>query len=113
MTSLITVTIGRNVGTLPMPRNEWDEFRNQVKTSLFQDGGATQVFGPFDGQGSWTDADGELIVEDSSTFTALTDRRGFADELGAQLSDLALLYGQDAIAYSIGEAQLAVAPAYA
>ena len=69
--SLVTVTIGRNVGTTPMSDAVWAEFRNQVTTVLRTI--SDDVFGPFDGYGEW-----EGVTEESTTFTALTVSNSFS-----------------------------------
>ena len=98
--SLVTVTIGRNVGTTPMVDAVWDTFRAQVRTVLSTL--SDDVFGPFDGVGEW---DG--VREESTTFTAVTNVPGNPSTVDEQLAMIAGWYAQDAIAWSYGAGRLA------
>lgn len=98
--SLVTVTIGRNVGSAPMTGNEWADFKSLVHSYLRSFAGT--VFGPFEGVGEW---DG--IVEESAVLTAITNYPANPAAVDAQLRVFCDDFKQDAIAWSYGPARLA------
>ena len=99
--SLVTVTIGRNVGDRPMTNLAWSTFRANVRANLDRELGGT-TFGPFDGLGQW---DG--LEEESTAFTHLSALPVSVKRLDNVLASLARLFEQDAIAWSYGQARLA------
>lgn len=104
--SLITVTFGRNVGTTPLTTTAWHLFKSDVRDHVTTLTRARETFGPFTGQGSWTD-DGRVIHEDSVTFTFISGIPVWREHVDSILSELARDYEQDAIAWSYGPAMLA------
>lgn len=101
--SLVTVSIGRNVGDTPMAEGAWAEFISEV--SLYVGGitRATARYGPFLGTGEWNG-----VAEDTATLTFITGRPVAPSDLGDILSALSRLFNQDAIAWSYGPAFLAL-----
>jgi hypothetical protein len=100
---VLTVTIGRGIGILPMDDVLWQEFRNTVREHLANLLRPTDVFGWFDGVGVW-----EGQPEESAVLTMIvgyTTRQAHVDSV---LSALAERFSQDAIAYSFGPGNLAV-----
>lgn len=100
----ITVTIGRNVGPLPLARDEWNGFQQDVRDALH-----VSLNVPYRdieahaGRGEW---DG--VAEDSIKFSVLVpgyDGTGYAP-LRAQLAIIRDNYRQDAIALSVAESEL-------
>lgn len=93
-----TISIGRNVGDKPLSADRWLAFRYAVKNEL--------------GEGATVHVDGALSVgewqgvsEEAATWVAdITPER--ASVLGRHLAKVALEYGQDAIALTLGETRL-------
>lgn len=103
MVSVVTVSIGRCVGDVPMPDGRWSAFQDAVRFAL--SGCESTVF--VDGAssvGRWCDeATGSEVSEDSATWVAECGRPELLAEL---LAVLAGQYGQDAIALTVGETTL-------
>ena len=93
-----TVSIGRNVGDKPLSPDRWLAFKYAVRQCLGEDAtvhvdGATSL-------GEW-----QGMSEESATWVAdITPER--ASVLGRHLAKVALEYGQDAIALTLGETRL-------
>lgn len=100
--SLLTVTIGRNVGNRPLWSHEWREFQSAVSDAVTDLLHPSASFGPFHGTGEW-----EGVSEDSAVFTFLTAYPAGVKAVDERLAQLADMYGQDAIAWSFGTARLA------
>lgn len=103
----ITVSIGRKVGLVPMSSWQWDRFQNRT-TALVQaslDHGFGDILFTGLGTGRWTDHYGHTQIEDSFTLVATIDG-SLVDELAARLSILAEVFGQDAIAVTVGQTRL-------
>lgn len=109
-----TITIGRNYGTIartelqgqPMSDQMWAEFEdkvNELVARFVYGDGAVEVH---HGVGVWDGVAEEstvttLRIRDSLTAGAVTALRG-------RLRNLADIYGQDAIALTIGQSELVV-----
>lgn len=100
-----TATIGRNVGTDPMPLTTWEQFIEDVTADLsvylFRNDDVVELHR---GKGVW---DG--IEEESAKITLLKSsplEEPALDNLRRALSELARLYSQDAIALTIGQSEL-------
>lgn len=92
----LTVSFGRNVGTVPMPDSKWRRFRRDVQSVLCQTVGCPDT--KHYGHGLW---DG--IREESSVVTVFEPRSEYVPKLLAELSRVANRYDQDAIAVTNGE----------
>lgn len=101
--SQVTVTIGRNVGDVPMHDGRWGSFIIDVFAAVKSVCGLAMSFGPFFGEGEW-----EGVREESSVRIFVTSLSAPAEELEALLGQLAAEYQQDAIAWSFGPNQLAL-----
>lgn len=102
--STTTVSIGRNVGAVPMTDREWEAFRAAVSACIARAGNLSILF-TGTGVGTWTDADGVEVIEQSATWVVedVIDIEG----LTLDLARTAKRYGQDAIAVTTGETVLA------
>lgn len=99
-----TITIGRNVGVIPMYDAEWAAFQNAVQVTL--ENVKAEIHVKYArGRGSWTDAEGVTVEEDNATWVAGLNAAD-VDEVRYRLSRLAFLYLQDAIAYTVGTTDL-------
>jgi len=102
----IIVTIGRNVGTAPMSDTRWAEFIEDVRGTLCQNTFERQraQLNTTEGMGEW---DG--IPEPNAQVTVLL-RSQISDEskdlLRRDLSELARLYEQEAIAVMFATSEL-------
>lgn len=99
--STITVSIGRNVGSVPLPVSAWDAFRWDVDHEIRAYCGTVYVsdavcVGEWDG-----------ITEESRTWVAAWDLPYAPGPLVNRLAILAGRYGQDAIAVTTGTTVLA------
>lgn len=101
---LVTVTIGRNIGDLPMRHSEWLRFQDHVRFVLRYDLEA-DIFGPFSGQGEWNG-----VTEESVVHTGIARKTCNTERFGEILTGLAHVFNQDAIAWSFGAGRLAVRP---
>ena len=100
----ITITIGRNIGTAPMPSDKWARFAEDVTADLLA-AVPSDIVETHYGTGEW---DG--IPEDSCKITVLRHSEPTAamlDNLRRYMSENARVYGQDAIAITIGKSELA------
>ena len=100
--SNVTVTIGRNIGDLPMAPPDWDRFQDDVRDQLGALLKADYTF-TYYGEGEW-----EGVKEESAVIllvgTTYTARTGDVDSVLSALSDK---YLQDAIGWSAGLGHLA------
>ncbi len=94
----ITVTIGRNVGEVPLILATWRDFTNSLDRLIEER--AEQVFVQAERRGTW---DG--VGEDNYTVVAACCTASLRT-LPAALARLAHEYLQDAIALTIGETTL-------
>lgn len=100
---VITVTIGRNVGNIPMSLTLWEQFKGDVEADMLAAVPSDIVETHF-GTGVW---DG--VEEESAKITLLRHSEPTAAmlaKLRAYLSKSARHYGQDAIALTIGQSEL-------
>ena len=101
----VTVTIGRNVGTDPLPAEDWNDFVFGTRRAVEVVTSELWAQGP--SRGSW---DG--VSEDAFFFygpvAAMTDDvvPALIRHLRALLSVLATRYRQEAIGLSVGEPEL-------
>ena len=98
ITATVTVSIGRNVGNVPMPGPEWRRFRRTVSDALAN---GTVFVKDARTVGEW---DG--IAEESRTWVASVDSE-VVPSLVEFLGGLAREYSQDDIAVTVGETVLA------
>lgn len=100
-----TVTIGRNVGTTPMPERDWAAFQRQVEYALSESLGWGEPYPErHTGVGVW---DG--VTEESFKVTAFTNYPADPYSVSLLRDRLAVLagdYNQDAIALTLGESEL-------
>lgn len=100
----ITITIGRNIGTAPMPAEQWAQFVEDATADLLA-AVPSDIVETHYGTGEW---DG--ITEESCKITVLRHAEptdAMLDELRRYMSENARLYDQDAIAITIGKSELA------
>lgn len=90
------ITIGRNIGSRPMPRETWGRFVAAVEAVVRNRGGVVYIVAS--GIGEW---DGQLEESVVVTFAQADMTAVMAD-----LSQLAVTYGQDAIALLAGHTVL-------
>lgn len=83
--SQATITIGRNIGNVPMHDYVWENFQAEI-SDLFSE---LYVSSPF--QGQW-----ENVIEESYLFIGEI-RPEMLDKLEVKLSHVAKVYNQDAI----------------
>lgn len=102
MTNTVTISIGRNIGSVPMDTATWRAFVKDVNSALDWAKSVVHVRGA-KSIGEWNG-----VAEESRTWVA--------DILSAKLplvawrmSDLCELYGQDAIALTWGKTNLVTA----
>lgn len=110
--STITVSLGRNVGAEPMHDTVWQAFRaeawNIVDFPVWASEGQIVFTGT--GEGRWKGDDGVTVLEEAYTIVAVVpdedaDLVGEAIERSA--ARLAVKYGQEAIAVTVGATVLA------
>lgn len=100
MTTTVTITIGRNVGNIPLDSRSWERFRQSVSDALTA--GSAETWAQATYVGAW-----EGVSEDAAIWLAAVP----ADRLGAlraALGALASLYRQDAIGLTVGTGELVV-----
>jgi hypothetical protein len=97
----VTVTIGRNVGDVPMSEPAWLRFRDYVRLWL-QSALLPDFLATYDGTGEW-----QGVPEDSTTIvlSGVSTCVQRAD-LQVWLAATAAIHGQDAIALTIGDTEL-------
>ena len=100
---VVSVTIGRNVGTTPMSDVRWATFEDEVSEYLSSGMQSDDTLEIHRGRGIW---DG--VEEESTKITLLTNSTLPYGTIGLRefLSDLARRYDQDAIALTVGESEL-------
>ena len=94
----VTVSIGRNIGSVPMPGPEWRRFRRTVSEAL--------AGGPVFVRDARTVGQWEGVSEESRTWVASVDTDA-VDVLLQSMRCLARAYCQDAIAVTVGHTVLA------
>jgi hypothetical protein len=96
----VVVSVGRNIGTEPMPLAEWQSFQDAVTNTL-----GSPVYFRGTGVGTY-----EGVTEES--FTVITASPAWPTwrmrDLKEDLSDLAARYGQKAIAVTVGPTSFAL-----
>jgi len=103
----ITVSIGRNVGRVRMHDEDWNDFQLDLRTALERLDVEPYFTGT--GFGPWHDLD--LLEESFTIVGGLPDEAPRVD-LVHELSRLAFVYSQEAIALTIGDTLFATASAY-
>lgn len=99
----ITVTIGRNMDNAPMRVGLWERFAEDVTADLLA-AVPSDIIETHYGKGVWDGA-----AEESCKITVLrhSEPTGeMLDALRAVMSENARVYGQDAIAITIGQSEL-------
>ena len=100
----IAITAGRNVGSVPLADDQWQDLRHQLGATLI-DAGATIYTRDAIGSGQWESPTGEVIREESVTYVgAIQD--AVLDALSRNISRIASDFHQDAIAIIVGESLL-------
>ena len=101
----VTVSIGRNIGAVPMPEQSWADFTSDVESVL------RLYCSTFFVSAAWSMGSWEGVEEESRTWVAELNSEGDepdpADRLEKSLSFLATVYLQDAIALTVGSTVLA------
>ena len=98
--NVVVVSIGRNVGDVPMSDDRWVLFRDQVGAAVHVCATTVHVDQALS-QGSW-----QGIPEDAATWVAEVPTWGAIDNLRRRLGALARHWSQDAIALTIGDTEL-------
>jgi hypothetical protein len=102
MSTSVTVTLGRNIGSEPMPEWQWDAFTLDVRKALSANTTGPDRFSEtHTGTGQW-----QGVTEESRKITVHAVEVILSEGLRARLWDLARHYGQDAVALTIGETHL-------
>jgi hypothetical protein len=98
----ITVTIGRNVGDVPLPDSEWIDFVNRTRATVAEVTDDLWVATDYTGEWNGTSEDAFVFYGPlpTSADNALVDR------LRVSLGSLATYYGQEAIGLSLGASEL-------
>lgn len=96
---LVVITIGRNVGNLPMSEADWFGFRKQVANDLADVQAVVLqrpklVMGNVSQVGVWQDTE-----EEACTFVATVSSLGRVSRLSAALANTKAVYKQDAIGF--------------
>lgn len=91
----LTITIGRNIGTTPMPADEWDAFQVDVATDVFAVTGRDMPDTRHYGDGIWDGVREESCI--ASWFDVDLSPVQHAD-IVRRMSEYARHYGQDSIA---------------
>jgi hypothetical protein len=98
MRQTVTVTIGRNVGDVPMPADAWRSFHAAVRQTL--ETADANVWADASYRGQW---DG--VYEDAALLHASVEDYAVGP-IRETLARLAGAYGQDAIGLAVGTAEL-------
>lgn len=100
--SQVTVTIGRNVGNVPMSDDYWYDFQSMIYGYLRESLRVGDVF-KYGGIGEWNGSE-----EESFIFVAIENQYpASTKQFGETLSRIAKEFSQDAIAWSFGPNNLA------
>lgn len=94
----VTITVGRNIGTEPMPSDAWRQYRDDVRRALVT--ADATVYAAATYRGMW-----EGTYEDAAIWHAAIDDAA-VDPLRDALSGLVAVYGQDAAGYAVGTSEL-------
>jgi len=103
----VTITIGRNIGSKPMSDFMWAAFKEIIKVYLEEsfDSKGTNLVEVHEGTGSRAgieETSAKLTV--ATSFLNVTQKQ--LHQLTMQLATIAAIYGQDAIAMTVGESTL-------
>lgn len=101
MIPFVSVTLGRNVGTEPMPREEWRAFRLAARNNVQRNVTGWEWCEEHKGTGQW-----EGVPEQSAKITVFGGTPNLA-EIQSAMIELCERYGQDAIAIASGTSFLA------
>ncbi len=106
-----TVTIGRHVGTEPMPEHEWAMFEDRINETLcyfggeqHREGGDPSMIETHRGTGVWDGVEEESIKMTLLTTTPIRPLN--LEVLRKDLGQIAYHHRQDAIALTIGTSEL-------
>lgn len=116
-TNVVTVTIGRNVpdnspdttvpDPLPMSSLDWTEFQNAVASALWQ---TSSTNGEAWEERHYGTAVWDGVTEESAKITLLNASFTHVVALRQRLETIRGMYGQDAIALSVGTSDLITRP---
>lgn len=95
----LTITIGRNVGVLPMDQSRWASFVDATRRVVELATDEVWAIAPY--RGSW---DG--VHEDAMIFYGAYGADSVTTSLREALANLATYYDQDAIAVAVGDSEL-------
>lgn len=95
----VTVTIGRNVGDVPLPAERWNEFVSRTRAVVEQSTDDLWAVAPY--RGSW---DG--VSEDAVLFYGSVGSDEVTTSLREALRNLASYYDQEAVGLAIGDSEL-------
>lgn len=100
----IVISAGRNIGSDPMPAEEWQRLRLEVARIL--ESVNAQVFTrDAIGFGEWIGDAGDIVKEESVTYSAAVQNRAL-EKIQRDLQKLAQQFKQDAIALIVGRSVL-------
>ena len=100
----VTVTIGRNIGSVPMSARVWQIFQDEVTADIMTTLGSPALLEIRNGQSYW-----EGVREDSVIVVALYETVPTASELALlrhYLTASRNAFDQEAIALALGESEL-------
>lgn len=99
-----TITIGRNVGDVPMPDEQWHAFQQDVNSIIGNVADPGGFFERHTGIGVWSLAPEQSHKQAFGQDEPLTDLD--LHNVRVNLAELARRYQQDAIALTIGQSEL-------
>lgn len=99
-----TVSIGRNVGAVPLHYRRWHSYKSEVM-DLFLLLPGTTVVGTTSGRSVWRQDDSEWVSEQSFTIHVLDVPVSAGTAIRRSLASLAGKYGQDSIALTVSDPQ--------
>lgn len=108
-TLTVSVSIGRNIGTEPMPLHVWEEFTDRLYRTI-QLVPCSVILAQTLGKGQWTDANGKTVHEDAAIVLAQVPAC-YSEQLKLVLANLAYVYAQDGIGYTACESAQSYVPA--
>jgi hypothetical protein len=106
----LTITIGRNVGNVPMPEDRWARFVEDTLATVRRHG--YEVVVRNFGEGTWQASDGEVVTEENFIVVGIAEDFAWPsaerrqDAIRHEVRHLAYVYGQDAIAIGFGTSEL-------
>jgi len=107
MTLTVTVTVGRNIGTVPLSADNWESLQRRIRVALAYATTGTGETETHFGVGTW-----EGVTEKSAKITRYgTEWSKYTGLvwLRSELGEIARIYRQDAISLVTGEGEI-IAP---